>query len=217
MSEIKLLESQVVKPQSNKIKRIILFLHGYGADGSDLINIASQWIDEIHDTIFYSPNAPFKCDMNPTGFQWFELSERTPEELERGLKKSKPYLQNFINHILEKHNVEMKDLLVVGFSQGTIISLNHLTTTDKACAGIIGYSGLFYQGNEKNVSPRFPIFLYHGKDDEVINYELSVNAKSNLEKLGFNVDFRICDNLGHGIDMEGINKGKEFIKKIFKV
>ena len=84
MSDYKLLNGPIIEPASKKVKNIVLFLHGYGANGSDLINIASEWIDILPDTIFYSPNAPFICDINPEGFQWFKLLERTEKELKFG-------------------------------------------------------------------------------------------------------------------------------------
>ena len=126
MSDYKLINGPKIEPASKTVKNIVLFLHGYGANGSDLINIASEWIDILPDTIFYSPNAPFICDINPEGFQWFKLLERTKKELQDGLQECGPHLNLFIDHILEKHQLEMKDLLIVGFSQGTIISLYHL-------------------------------------------------------------------------------------------
>ena len=138
MNEIKISDSLIKKPTSGKVKKIVLFLHGYGADGADLLGISNYWIESLPDTIFYSPNAPFRCDANPVGYQWFKLSERTPQELESGLEEVEPYLENFINNLLKIHNLDISKLAVVGFSQGTILSLYSLTKKNKACAGIIG-------------------------------------------------------------------------------
>ena len=217
MSDFKLLNGPKIEPASKTIKNIVLFLHGYGANGSDLINIASEWIDILPNTIFYSPNAPFICDINPEGFQWFKLIERTEEELQKGLQQCGPPLNSFIDHILEKHQLKMKDLLIVGFSQGTIISLYHLIRRKLPCAGIIGFSGLYFEGKGLDVDISFPILLYHGKDDQVIECESSKKAEKLLSEKGFNVDCHLQENLGHGIDINGLNVAKEFIKKIFKV
>ena len=217
MSKHKLLNGPIIEPTSKAVKNIVLFLHGYGANGADLINIASEWIDILPNTIFYSPNAPFICDINPEGYQWFKLLERTEKELKNGLQECGPHLNSFIDHILEKHQLEIKDLLIVGFSQGTIISLHHLIRRKISCAGIIGFSGLYFEEKELNVSVNFPILLYHGKDDQVIGCESSQKAEKLLSEKGFNVECHLQENLGHGIDINGLNIAKKFIKKIFKV
>ena len=218
MNEINLLEGPIIEPKSKTIKKIVLFLHGYGADGSDLINIANEWIDILPDTAFYSPNAPFICDVNPTGFQWFKLLERNEVELKEGLNECVPYLDKFINHILEENKLEISDLAVFGFSQGTILALYHLLKRKKSCAGIIGCSGILYQDKEqKNYNSDIPIFLYHGKKDLVIDFESSLKAKEKLDSQGFKVDCFIQEGLEHGIDRKGIQMGQRFLKDVLKV
>ena len=118
MSVTKLLDGPTISPTSKKVEKIVLFLHGYGANGEDLINIASEWIDILPNTIFYSPNAPFVCDINPSGYQWFKLFERTEKELNNGLKECGPYLNQFIDHIylnafyLHKENLSQQILIL---------------------------------------------------------------------------------------------------------
>ena len=215
MSVTKLLDGPTISPTSKKVEKIVLFLHGYGANGEDLINIASEWIDILPNTIFYSPNAPFVCDINPSGYQWFKLFERTEKELNNGLKECGPYLNQFIDHILKKHKLGINNLLIVGFSQGTIISLYHLIRRKIACAGVIGFSGLYFEEKELTVDINFPILLYHGKDDQVIECSSSVKAEKLLSLKGFDVECHLQDDLGHGIDMNGLNLAKKFINKIF--
>lgn len=214
---MKTLSGPYLKPKSDKIENIILFLHGYGANGEDLISLSSNWINFLPNTIFYSPNAPFVCNEVPNGFKWFELMQRSKDEVKDGLIKAGPYLNNFIDEILDSNNLEMKNLIVIGFSQGTMLSLHHLNKRNEACAGLIGYSGLLFENKEfvKEIKSRFPILLYHGLDDEIINYESSQSASENLKKYGFTVDCIIQKNLGHGIDIRGIEEGEKFIKKIF--
>ena len=214
---MKKINGPYLKPKSGKIQNIILFLHGYGANGEDLISLSSNWIEFLPNTIFYSPNAPFVCDEVPNGFKWFELMKRSKEEVEEGLIKAGPYLNNFIDEILNLNNLEMKDLIVVGFSQGTILSLHHLNKRMDPCAGLIGYSGLLFKNDdfEKEIKSKFPIMLYHGLNDEVIGHENSLSASKELKKYGFEVNCTIQDNLGHGIDIRGIEEGEKFIKKNF--
>ena len=218
MNEIKILDSLIRKPTSGKVKKIVLFLHGYGANGADLLSISDYWIESLPDTIFYSPNAPFSCDVNPMGYQWFKLSDRTPEELESGLEKVEPYLDNLINNLLKIHNLDISKLAVIGFSQGTILSLYSFTQKKKACAGVIGYSGLFFFNEKikKKIKINFPILLHHGIKDEVIDFNHSLNAENILKKIGFDVSCHIHNNLGHGIDDTALEMGKNFLKEVFK-
>ena len=106
-----------------KIKMLLFFLHGYGANSNDLIGIANIWIDSLPNTIFLSPNAPFECKFAENAFQWFELSSISPESIGEGLEKAGPYLNNYIDKISKTYGVEEKKILFVGFSQGTIIAL----------------------------------------------------------------------------------------------
>lgn len=205
------------KKKSKHIKKLVLFLHGYGADGSDLINISNIWEEFLPEVAFYSPNAPFKCEINPYGYQWFSLNERTENEIKSGLEITGPYVKKYVEHILNENNLELKDLLIVGFSQGTMLALNHFTKQEFPCAGIIGYSGLFHYSEKDIRAHDFPIQLYHGELDDVVNHSYSIKAYQDLKSLGYNVDYSLAKNLGHSIDENGLKIGIEFIKKVFKV
>ena len=213
------LNGPMIKPKSGDVKKIVMFLHGYGANGEDLVSLSSVWIDDLPNTLFVSPNAPFNCDFGENSFQWFELQERTENEIYNGLKKIGPILNQFIDNLLKEYNLSIEDLFVVGFSQGTITALYHMNKREKACAGIIGYSGLLFEDKdfENNIKSRPPILLYHGKNDSVIGFESSNSAKKRLEKLGFEVNCIIQDNLEHGIDINGLDEGKKFLKKKINV
>ena len=209
------LHGPVIQPTSGIIKNIILFLHGYGANGEDLINIGEHWKKTIPDTIFYSPNAPFICDINPLGYQWFPLIDRTKKELEEGLQTADPFIEEFTKNILKKHTLNFNNLFVVGFSQGTILSLYNFTKGKNQIGGIVGYSGLLYDNDNINQNEiSFPILLYHGKDDEVINSNFTTEAEQILTTKGFTVNAVNREKLGHGIDQNGLKKGEEFIKNL---
>lgn len=218
MNEIKLLNGPSITPSSGKVEKIVLFIHGYGASGNDLIGIGKYWKDRMPNTAFYSPNAPFICDFNPSGFQWFPLNERTKKELKDGLDTSEPFLENYVKKILDKNNLEPEKLIVVGFSQGTILSLFHFTKSKKSIGGLIGYSGLLFDNqmiNKYDITT--PILLYHGQIDAVIQSSSSIEAKEILIKKGFDVECIIKKDLEHGIDEGGIIKGEEFIIKKFNL
>ena len=215
---IKLLTDSIIKSGDSN-KNAVIFLHGYGANSNDLIGIANIWMDSLPNTIFLSPNAPFECEFAKNAYQWFELTSISPESIGDGLKKAGPYLNNYIDDVIKTYKIEDKNIFFVGFSQGTMMALHHLCKRKSQCAGLLGYSGLLFENEnfQSEIKSRFPIKLYHGKKDELINYQNSVEASKKLKDMGFEIDFNLSGELGHGIDDEGIMMGLDFIKKIFNV
>ena len=213
------LDGPTVEPLSGNTKSIVVFFHGYGANGNDLISLSNAWQDVLPDTKFYSPDAPFKCDFGVDSYQWFDLIERNEEEIKRGLLKIKPIVNQYLDEIILENEISESNMCIVGFSQGTIMALYHLTKRQKPCAGLIGYSGMLFndQEFEKTIQCKFPILLYHGKNDPVISYQSSMEAKENLRKFGFEVECIIQNNLEHGIDINGLSQGKVFLDKVLNV
>lgn len=214
----KLLTDSIIK-SGDKNKNAIIFLHGYGANSNDLIGIANVWIDSLPNTIFLSPNAPFECGFAENAYQWFELTSISPQSIGEGLEKAGPFLNEYIDHVSKTYKINEKNIFFVGFSQGTMMGLYHLCKRKNQCAGLLGYSGLLFENENFNseIKSRFPIKLYHGKKDELINYQNSVEASKKLKDMGFEIDFNLSEELGHGIDDEGIKMGLDFIKKTFNI
>jgi len=213
-----LLTDSIIK-SGDTFKNAVIFLHGYGANSNDLIGIANLWIESLPNTIFLSPNAPFECDFSSNAYQWFELASISPDSIGDGLKKAGPYLNDYIDHVSNTFKVEEKNIFFVGFSQGTMMALYHLCKRENRCAGLLGYSGLLFENEnfKSEIKSKFPIKLYHGKKDELINYQNSIEASKKLKKFGFDIDYSLSDDLGHGIDDKGIQLGLNFIKKTFNV
>ncbi|MEL0246589.1 MAG: dienelactone hydrolase family protein [Alphaproteobacteria bacterium] len=213
-----LLTDSIIK-SGDTYKNAVIFLHGYGANSNDLIGIANLWIESLPNTIFLSPNAPFECDFSSNAYQWFELTSISPDSIGDGLKKAGPYLNDYIDHVSNTFKVEEKNIFFVGFSQGTMMALYHLCKRENRCAGLLGYSGLLFENEnfKSEIKSKFPIKLYHGKKDELINYQNSIEASKKLKKFGFDIDYSLSDDLGHGIDDKGIQLGLNFIKKTFNV
>lgn len=213
-----LLTDSIIK-SGDTYKNAVIFLHGYGANSNDLIGIANLWIESLPNTIFLSPNAPFECDFSPNAYQWFELTSISPDSIGDGLKKAGPYLNDYIDHVSKTFKVEEKNIFFVGFSQGTMMALYHLCKRENRCAGLLGYSGLLFENEnfKSEIKSKFPIKLYHGKKDELINYQNSIEASKKLKEFGFDIDYSLSDDLGHGIDDKGIQLGLSFIKKTFNV
>lgn len=194
--------------------KIFIFLHGYGADKNDLIGLAPEFAAHFPDAYFVSPNAPFRCDMSPFGYQWFGLNNFTEEEISNGVRKAAPILNSFIDEQLEKFSLEEKDLVLVGFSQGTMMSLYTGLRREKEVAGIIGFSGLLVNGENlrKEIASRPPVCLVHGTLDPVVPFFHLETAKATLEELGVPVEAHSISGLMHGIDGDGINAAIEFLK-----
>jgi phospholipase/carboxylesterase len=214
----KILNGPLIKPNA-KPNNAIVFLHGYGANGNDLISIADLWKTSFKETIFFSPNAPFKCAWGDESFQWFDLTSISPDKIGEGLNTAGPFLNNFIDDILKVYSLSPEKIFFVGFSQGTMMALYHLCKRINKCAGVMGYSGLLFQDKnfDSDVKSKFPIKLYHGKNDEVIDYSQTISSAEKFKSLEFNVEYKIQDNLGHGIDNEGLQYGFNFIKKTLNI
>ena len=114
-----------------KVENIIIFLHGYGANGNDLISIGDLWKNKLKSTLFLSPNAPFNCEWGGDAYQWFDLTSIAPEKVGEGLNRAGPYLNDYIDHISDFYKIKNEKIFFVGFSQGTMMALHHLCKRKK--------------------------------------------------------------------------------------
>ena len=194
---------------------LVVFLHGYGADGDDLIEIGRAWAPELPDTAFVSPHAPAPCAMSSFGREWFALTMRDPSEYLRGAAAAAPILDAFLDAELHRHNLEADRLALVGFSQGTMMALQTAPRRAEACAGVVGYSGLL-PGPETlaaEARSRPPVLLVHGAEDEVVPPQMTSLAAQALEGAGFLVRTQLRPGLAHGIDPAGLRLGLDFLKE----
>lgn len=199
-------------------KQLVVLLHGYGADGKDLIGIAKQWQSLLTDAAFVSPHAPELCVMNPFGGrQWFELTFRESSD-RAALEQMTPDMNAFLDDELEALDLDGGKLALVGFSQGTMLSLHVGLRRRQAPAAIIGYSGMLLSADQINaeLKCRPPVLLVHGDRDEVIPVEALTLACDALGEAGLGVQWHISRGLGHGIDVQGIAIGGAFLRKNFK-
>jgi len=213
-----------LEPKSGKTKRLVVFLHGYGADGNDLIDIGRAWQPILPDTAFVSPHAPESCGQAPVGRQWFGLTFRDPDERWVGVNKAAPMLNEFLDTELMRRQLPPDALALVGFSQGTMMSLHAGLRRPIAPKAIVGYSGMFIMPNdgppetvEKEIASRPPVLLIHGDSDELIPVQALFHASSSLQALDVPVEWHISQGVGHGIDQEGLRHGGEFLARRFGV
>ncbi|MBX7147280.1 MAG: dienelactone hydrolase family protein [Alphaproteobacteria bacterium] len=204
------------EPQE-KINQLVIFLHGYGANGNDLIDISNQWKDLLPNTAFISPDAPFLCEVNGMGRQWFGLESFDNDRLFAGAKTAAPILDQFIQQQIDHYKIKQEKIALVGFSQGAMMALHVGLRQDNMLGGIIGYSGALLGSAhlEQEIKSSPPILLVHGKLDSVVPYDSLTYAEKKLSALGLKVEILTCPFLAHGIDYEGIKKGGEFLRKIF--
>ncbi len=206
-----------VAPKSGKAKQLVIFLHGVGADGNDLISLAPLMQDALPDAHFCSPDAPFECDMAPFGKQWFSLQERTPEMMLAGIETVAPYVNTFIDTKLAELGLTIDKLAIVGFSQGTMTALHVLPRRAQPCACIVGFSGAMVasQKLEQEISSKPDICLIHGEADPVVPFAQMANAEAALLKSGVKVEAHARPGLAHGIDEIGLKTATEFLSKQF--
>lgn len=206
-------------PQSGgKPKNLVMLLHGLGSNAQDLIGLAPMWAPVLPDTQFVSPDAPFPCDMAPFGYQWFSLQDRNPDIMEKGAAEAAPLLHRFIDEQLARHDLPISRLALVGFSQGTMMSLYVGLRRPEPVAGILGYSGALLGGEELTqvVQSRPPVCLVHGEQDPVVPFAAMGYAEAALKSLQVPVSSFARPWLEHSIDQEGLGIGAGFLQKILQ-
>ena len=215
-----LLDGPRLAPRSGAAARsLVVFLHGYGADGNDLIDIGRHWQGLLPDAAFVSPHAPEPCAGAPFGRQWFPLTFRVPHERWRGVQAAMPVLNAFLDAELERLGLPPEALALVGFSQGTMMAL-HAGLRRPQPAAIIGYSGLLVTPEDQEpaamqaeVTARPPVLLVHCDEDQVIPPEALMFSVQGLAALGVPVEFHMSRGVGNGIDGDGLRLGGEFLAR----
>jgi phospholipase/carboxylesterase len=218
-----LLDGPRLAPPSGEARQLVVFLHGYGADGNDLIEIGRAWQRYLPRAAFASPHAPEPCGQAPVGRQWFPLTFRDPDERWRGVNKAAPVLTQFLDAELARHKLPPSALALVGFSQGTMMALHVGLRRATAPAAIVGYSGILVtpaqeadlDAFESSITSRPPVLLVHGDRDELIPVQALFQGAQGLAALDLSVEWHLSAGLGHGIDQEGLRHGGEFLARRF--
>ncbi len=220
MESLRKLEGPFLPPRSGKAKQMVIFLHGYGANGADLLSIGDEWGDELPDAVFLSPNAPEVCEAYPVGYQWFSIREIDGKafEREKHAEKATADLNAYIDEQLQQWGIGENRLVVAGFSQGGMMAMYTMPRRKKACAGIISYSGLLVDGEGLKapgiVKP--PVLAIHGDADEIVPPWNLKAVQDGFTAAGFDVETILRPGLGHGIDTFGLKRGIAFIKEAFE-
>lgn len=211
-----------LEPRAGAARQLIVLLHGYGADGNDLIELGRVWQQLLPHAAFVSPHAPRPCGQAPTGREWFPLTFRDPGERWRGVRAAAPELDAFLDAELVRRNLPGSALALVGFSQGTMMALHAGLRRAQPPAAIVGYSGMLVLPDNVEaaafageIRSRPPVLLIHGEVDDLIPAEALLVAAQNLAALDVPTEWHLSPGLGHAIDPEGLRHAGEFLARRF--
>ena len=212
------LDSIIIKPENNvKIKNAIILLHGYGGDGKDISTLSLNWKRHLPNTVFICPNGHEPCVINPTGYQWFDLTKDDPDYILEESIKAEMKLIKFIEEIKNKFNLENNKICLSGFSQGCMMSINLGLTSDKEYSCIIGFSGKVI--NPKDLSSRKKIstniLLIHGDSDQVVQPNFMLEAKDFLIRNNVEIETHLIKNCDHNIPIDASSIALRYILKRF--
>ena len=210
------LNTTILNPLSGeKPKNAVILCHGYGGDGKDISLLASYWRAHLPETLFICPDAPEKCEVSPSGFQWFDLLDQTQEQILIKSLVAEIKLNKLIDEVMQKNELQGKQIAIGGFSQGCMISLQTGIKRKEKINSIVGYSGKIIDTNHlKNNIISYPnIILMHGDKDEIVPVSFLLEAIEFFNKNKYKIESQIFNNCEHRIPTEGSSRGLEFLKK----
>ncbi|HYE43475.1 MAG TPA: dienelactone hydrolase family protein [Caulobacteraceae bacterium] len=217
MTDLSQLDGPRVLPASGGApKQIVILVHGYGSNGHDLIGLAPALQPALPDAVFVSPHAPQRMQELAEGYQWWPINTFSMQERAEGAKAAAPVLNAFIDQELERYGLSEDKLALVGFSQGTMMSLYVGPQREKQIAGIVGYSGMVVDeaALKATMKTKPPVLLAHGDADPVVPFAAFHHAGATLQGLGFEVFGYQAKGVGHSIDNDGLRLGRDFLVKV---
>ena len=215
------LQAQRHEPQSGETQTCVIFLHGYGANGADLIGLADPLADHMPDTLFIAPDAPEACAGAPMGYQWFPIpwiDGSSEEESAAGLQRAAADLDAFIDGVMVDEDLLPEQVIVLGFSQGTMMALHVAPRRDDPVAGIVAFSGrlLLPESLVDEAQCRPPVLLIHGDQDDVVPPQSLPHAAEALQHAGWTeVYAHVMKGTGHGIAPDGLQVALAFMRDRF--
>jgi phospholipase/carboxylesterase len=216
MTELLPLDGPIAPPAAGGAPQsMVIFLHGYGSNGDDLIGLAPFWRDALPHTVFLAPNAPQPCPGAPGGYQWWALADLSVQGRAAGVRQAAPALNAYVDAQLARYGLSEERLALVGFSQGTMMALHLGPRRAQALAGIVGYSGMLADPDAlaAEVRTKPPVLLIHGDADPMVPFAAMRQAETTLAALGFTVATHASPGLGHSIDAAGLRLGEQFLAR----
>ena len=210
------LNTTILNPLSKeKPKNAVILCHGYGGDGKDISILANYWRPHLPNTIFICPDGPEKCSVSPKGFQWFDLVDQSPDQILTKSLIAEIKINTLIEEIKTNNNLQSKDIALVGFSQGCMISLQTGIKRKDQIKCIVGFSGKIISTDHlsKNINSKPNIMLMHGDVDEVVPVNFLLEAKIFFKNVDYEIETKIFNNCEHRIPIEVSSLGLQFLKK----
>ena len=214
------LTTSIIKPEKDmSIKYAVILLHGYGGDGKDISMLTLNWKRFLPNTIFFCPNGHEKCEITPTGYQWFDLTRDDPKYILEQYKKAEIKLQQFIKEIKDKYNLSNSQICLSGFSQGCMMSINLGLIGNENYNCVVGFSGKVINqediGKRKTSSTK--MYLIHGDKDAVVSPTFLLEAKDFLIRNNIEIETKMIENCEHHIPVEASSAALNYIKKNFDI
>ncbi len=213
------LDTTIVSPENSEdITSAIILLHGYGGDGKDISMLSMNWKRHLPNTIFICPNGHEKCQINPSGFQWFDLTKEDPDYILEQSKNAEKRLIKFIDQVKKKFNLDNNKICLSGFSQGCMMSINLGLTSDQEYNCIVGFSGKII--NQKDLKYRKKIstntLLIHGDSDQVVHPSFMLEAKDFFIRNNVKIETHLIKDCDHNIPIQASSIALNYILKRIK-
>ena len=212
------LTTSIVKPDKGiSIKHAVILLHGYGGDGKDISMLTLNWKRFLPNTIFLCPDGHEKCAINPTGYQWFDLTKNDPEYILDQSKKAEIKLKKFIEEVKDEYDLKNSQICLSGFSQGCMMSINLGLTSNEDYNCVVGFSGKIINQNDlvKRKTSSTKMLLLHGDRDEVVSPTFLLETKDFLIRNDIEIETKMIKNCDHHIPIEASSKALNYIKNNF--
>ncbi len=212
------LNNHIKQPKSGKADSLVIFLHGYGADGNDLLGLADPLAQHLPNAMFMSPDAPNRCGMNPMGFEWFPIPRMdgsTQEQANAGRNAASTVLNQFLDDVAKTTGIPANRTFLLGFSQGCMMSLHVAPRRATALAGVIGMSGMLVEPGKlaAEAIQKPPVLLIHGDQDDVVPFAEMAKAADALSGAEFEVYTLVSKGTAHGIAPDGLGAALQFIQQ----
>ena len=214
------LESIFVYPENNeKVNKVIILLHGYGGDAKDISTLSYTWKRYLKNTLIICPNGHETCSINPSGFQWFDLTTEDPSLILKSTLEAEKKLNLFLNEIKKKFNLNNRDICISGFSQGCMMAINLGLTSIEKYSCIVGFSGKIIdtENLSKRLKGKTNVLLIHGDMDEVVPVENLLEAKDFMLRNKIDIKTKIIENCGHNIPVSASSLALKYIKKYLNI
>ena len=214
------LTTTIIKPENDiLIKNAVILLHGYGGDGKDISMLTLNWKRFLPNTIFLCPNGHEKCEINPTGYQWFDLTRDDPEYILEQSKIAETKLKKFIEEIKNEYGLKNSQICLSGFSQGCMMSINLGLTNSQNYNCIIGFSGKVINSEDliKRKTSSTKMLLIHGDKDGIVSPNFLLEAKDFLIRNDVEVETKMIKNCEHQIPVEASSVALNYIKDNFQI